>query len=151
MNSAPFTVFPEFLENLDLDADGPLGPTSMTSYTKGQRRLAEKDQRGSFFAADAVAQVVPLGLTADDHFSTAASYARKGKFPMDGGLAVEKDLQCAAAWVVTNMDGLPAARLHATKQWSRLPRDCNRYLCTSGNASKVQLPPRYMWHSWQLQ
>ena len=60
VNSAPFTVFPEFLESLGLEADGPLGPTLMTAYTRGQRRLAEKDQRGSFFAADAVAQVVPL-------------------------------------------------------------------------------------------
>ena len=115
MNSAPFTVFPEFLENLGLDADGPLGPTLMTAYTRGQRRLAEKDQRGSFFAADAVAQIVPLGFTADDHFSTAASYARQGEFPMDDGLAIETDLQCAAAWVVTNMDSLANARTSCYK------------------------------------
>ena len=62
VNSAPFTTFPEFLESRDLDADGPLGPTLMTNYSRGQRRLAEGDQRGSFFAADAVAQIVPLGL-----------------------------------------------------------------------------------------
>ena len=115
VNSAPFTVFPELLENLGLDADGSLGPTLMTAYTRGQRRLAEKDQRGSFFAADAVAQIVPLGLTADDNFSTAASYARQGKFPMDDGLAVEKDLQCAAAWVVTNMESLASARTSCYK------------------------------------
>ena len=106
VNSAPFTVFPEFLENLGLEADGPLGPTLMTAYTRGQRRLAEKDQRGSFFAADAVAQIVPLGLTSDDHFSAAAGYARQGRFPMDEGLAVETDLQCAASWMISNMSEL---------------------------------------------
>ena len=84
VNCAPFTTFPEFLENRDLDADGPLGPTLMTSYSRGQRRLAEGDQRGSFFAADAVAQIVPLSLTADSYFSAAASYARQGRFPMAG-------------------------------------------------------------------
>ena len=83
VNCAPFTAFPEFLESRDLDADGPLGPTLMTSYSRGQRRLAEGDQRGSFFAADAVAQIVPLGLAADGHFSAATAYALTGKFPMN--------------------------------------------------------------------
>ena len=98
-----------------MDADGPLGPTLMTSYSRGQRRLAEGDQRGSFFAADAVAQIVPLGLTADGHFSAAASYARQGRFPMNEGLAVEIDLQCAAAWTVANMDTLADARTSCYK------------------------------------
>ena len=87
----------------------------MTGYTKGQRRLAEGDQRGSFFAADAVAQIVPLGLTADGHFFAAAKYASQGKFPMNDGLAVETDLQCAAAWTVANMGNFANARTSCYK------------------------------------
>ena len=93
----------------------PLGPTIMTSYTRGQRRLAEGDQRGSFFAADTVPQVIPLGLTADAHFAAAAEYARQGRFPMNDGLAVEIDLQCAAAWTVANMANLADARASCYK------------------------------------
>ena len=116
VNCAPFTAFPEFLESLDLDADGPLGPTLRPGHTRGQRRLAEGDQRGSFFAADAVAQIVPLlGLTADGHFSAAARYASQGKSPMNDGLAVETDLQCAAAWTVANMGNLANARTSCYK------------------------------------
>ena len=102
VNSAPSNTFPDLLEGQDLDADGPLGPTIMTSYTRGQRRLAEGDQRGSFFATDTVPQVIPLGLTADAHFA-AATNAHQGRFPMNDGLAVEIDLQCAAAWTVAKM------------------------------------------------
>ena len=87
----------------------------MTSYSRGQRRLAEGDQKGFFFAADAVAQIVPLGLTADSHFSTAASYARQGRFPMNEVLAVETDLQCATAWTVANADTLADARTSCYK------------------------------------
>ena len=79
----------------------------MTSYTRGQRRLAEGDQRGSFFAADTVPQVIPLGLTADAHFAAAAKYARQAKSSMNDGLA---DLQCAAAWTVARMADLADAR-----------------------------------------
>ena len=82
----------------------------MTAYSGGQRRLAEGDQRGPFFAADAVAQVVPLGLSADKHFSAVSAYAQQGRFPMNGGLAVESDLRCAADWTVANMANLAAAR-----------------------------------------
>ena len=115
VNCAPFTTFPEFLESHDLNADGPLGPTPVTSYSRGQRRLAEGDQRGSFFAAGAVAQIVPLGLTADSNFSAAASYARQWRFSMNQGLAVETDLQCAAAWTVANVDTLADARTSCYK------------------------------------
>ena len=97
VNSAPFTTFPEFLEGRELEADAPLGPTIMTSYTRGQRHLAEGSQKGSFFAADAVPQTIPLGLTADSHFAAATAYASQGRFPMSEGLAVEIDLQCAAS------------------------------------------------------
>ena len=115
VNRAPFTTFPEFLENRELNADGSLGPTLMTSCSRGQRRLAEGDQEGSCFVADAVAQIVPQGLLADSHFSTAASYARQGRFPMNEGLAVEADLQCAAAWTVVNVDTLADARTSCYK------------------------------------
>ena len=71
VNCPPFTTFPEFLERQQLDADGHLGPTIMTSSTRGQRHLAEGNQRGSSFARDAVPQVIPLGLTADAHFAAA--------------------------------------------------------------------------------
>ena len=87
-----------------------LGPTIMTSYLRGQRRLAEGDQRRSFFAADAVAQVVPLGLCADERFNAVSAYAQQGKFPMNEGRAVESDLRCAADWTVANMANLAAAR-----------------------------------------
>ena len=45
MNTAPFSTFPGFLERRELDSDGPLGPTLMTSYTRGQtlgRRRSER-------------------------------------------------------------------------------------------------------------
>ena len=115
VNSAPFTTFPEFLEDQDLEADAPLGPTIMTSYTRGQRHLAEGNQRGSFFAADAVPQIIPLGLTADAHFAASAAYADQGSFPMDEGLAVEIDLQCAASWTVSRMDDIADARTSCYK------------------------------------
>ena len=110
VNCAPFSTFPDFLEDREMDADGPLGPTIMTSYTRGQRRLAEGDQKGFFFAAGAMPQVIPLGLTADAHFAAVAEYARQGRFPMNDGLAVEIDLQCAAAWTVTRMADLADAK-----------------------------------------
>ena len=82
VNCAPFTTFPEFLERQQLDADGPLGPTIMTSYTRGRRHLAEGNQKGSFFATSAVPQVIPLGLTADAHFAAASKYVcTPGKVP----------------------------------------------------------------------
>ena len=110
MNGAPFTTFPAYLQRNEQDLDGPLGPTIMTIYPRGQRRPAEGDQRGSFFAADAVAQVVPLGLSADRHFNAVSAYARQGKFPMNEGLTVESDLRCAAEWTVANIANLAAAR-----------------------------------------
>ena len=110
MNGAPFTTFPEYFQRNGQELDGFLGPTTMTTCSRGQRRLAEGDQRGSFFAADAVAQVVPLGLSADGHFSAVSAYAQQGKFPMNEGLAVESDLRCAADWTVANMANLAAAR-----------------------------------------
>ena len=151
VNCAPFTAFPGFLEGLDLDADGPLGPTLMTGYTRGQRRLVEGDQRGSFFAADAVAQIVPLGLTADGHFPAAAKYASQGKFPMNGGLAVETDLQCAAAWTVAKMGNLANARTSCYKAVVALPERLQPLSVHFRKASKAQLlrlPQRYMWPSW---
>ena len=48
VNAAPFTCYAEYLQGIGQEPDGPLGPTIMTSYTRGQRRLAEGDQRGSF-------------------------------------------------------------------------------------------------------
>ena len=110
MNGAQFTTFPEYLQRNEQELDGPLGPTILTSYSRGQRRLAEGDQRGSFFAADAVAQVVPLGLCVDEHFSAVSAYAQQGKFPMNEGPAVESDFRCAADWTVANMANLAAAR-----------------------------------------
>ena len=80
VNCAPFAAFPEFLESLDLDADGPLRPTLMTGYTTGQRRLPEGDQRGSFFAADALAQIVPLGYGRWSFFRSGGLRA-PGKIP----------------------------------------------------------------------
>ena len=82
--------------------DRPATPI-MTSYTRGQRRLAEGDQSRSFFAADIVPQVIPSGLTADAHFAAATRCANQGRFSMNDGLAVEIDLQCAAAWTVAKM------------------------------------------------
>ena len=79
----------------------------MTSYTRGKRRLAEGDQKGSFFAADAVPQVIPLGLTADAHFAAAS----ESHF----GLAAEIDLQCAATWTVARMTDLADARTSCYK------------------------------------
>ena len=110
VNSPPFTTFPEFLERQQLDADGHPGPTIMTNYTRGQRHLAEGNQRGSFFALDAVPQVVPFGLSADEHFAAASRYAQQGGFPMADGLAVEIDLQSAASWTVSRMGDLADAR-----------------------------------------
>ena len=110
VNGAPFTCFPEYFQKNEQELDGPLGPSIMTSYTRGQRRLAEGDQRGSFFAADAVGQVVPLGLCTDDHFCAASAYAKEGRFPMNEGLTVESDLRCAADWTVARMANLAAAR-----------------------------------------
>ena len=110
VNAAPFTCYAEYLQGIGQEPDGPLGPTIMTSYTRGQRRLAEGDQRGSFFAADAVGQVVPLGLTADARFCAASKYAQQGRFPMNEGLAVESDLRCAADWTVARMANLADAR-----------------------------------------
>ena len=110
VNGAPFTTFPEYLLHNEQELDGSLGPTMRTSYTRGQRRLAEGDQRGSFFAADAVGQVVPLGLCADTHFCAASAYAQQGKFPMNEGVAVESDFRCAADWTVARMASLATAR-----------------------------------------
>ena len=110
VNTAPFTCYAEYLQGIEQEPDGPLGPTLITSYTRGQRRLAEGDQRGSFFAADAVGQVVPLGLNADEHFCAASKYAQQGRFPMNEGLAVESDLRCAADWTVARMANLADAR-----------------------------------------
>ena len=110
VNGAPFTTFPEYLQRNEQELDGPLGPTVMTAYSRGQRRLAEGDQRGSFFSVVAVAQVVPLGLSADEHFSAVSAYAQQGKFPMNEGFTVESDLRCAADWTVANMANLAAAR-----------------------------------------
>ena len=110
VNAAPFICHAEYLQGIEQEPDGPLGPTIMTSYTRGQRRLAEGDQRGSFFAADAVGQVVPLGLTADAHFCAASKYAQQGRFPMNEGFAVESDLRCAADWAVARMANLVDAR-----------------------------------------
>ena len=110
VNGAPFTTFTDYLQRHEQEFDGPLGPTIMTACSRGQGRLAEGDQRGSFFAADAVAQVVPLGLSADGHFSAVSAYAQQGKFPMIEGLTVESDLRCAANWTVANMANLAAAR-----------------------------------------
>eukprot|EP00972_Heterocapsa_arctica_P083369 12285634-Heterocapsa_arctica.AAC.1 len=81
-----------------MDADAPLGPTLMSSYSRGQRGLAEQDQKGAFFSGGAAPHVVQLGLSADDQFKTAADNAQRGLFPMDDGLAVEADLECAASW-----------------------------------------------------
>ena len=47
INTAPFTCYAEYLQGIEQEPDGPLGPTLITSYTRGQRRLAEGDQRGS--------------------------------------------------------------------------------------------------------
>ena len=110
VNGAPFTTFPEYLQHNEQELDGLLGPTIMTSYTGGQRRLAEGDQRGSSFAADAVGQVVPLDLCAGGHFCAANACAQQGRSPMNEGLAVESDLRCAADWTVANMANLAAAR-----------------------------------------
>ena len=110
VNCAPFTTFPEFLERQQLDADGSLGPAIMTSYARGQRHLAEGNQKGCFFATDAVPQVIPLGLSADAHFAAASKYAHQGRFPINGGLAVEVDLRSAAAWTVAQMADLADAR-----------------------------------------
>ena len=110
MNGAPFTTFLEYFQRNEQELDGLLGPTIMTAYSRGQRRLAEGDQRGFFVAADAVAQVAPLGLSADEHLSAVSAYARQGKFPMNEGLTVESDLRCAADWTVANMANLAAAR-----------------------------------------
>ena len=96
VNGAPFTTFPEYLQRNEQELDGLLGPTIITTCSRGQSRLAEGDQRGSFFAADAVAQVVPLCFSADEHFSAVSAYAQQGKFPMDEGLTVKSDLRCAA-------------------------------------------------------
>ena len=115
VNCPPFTTFPEFLVRQQLDADGHLGPTIMSSYTRGQRHLAEGNQRGFFFAKDAVPLVIPLGLTADAHFAAASRYAQQGGFPMNDGLAVEIDLQSAASWTVSQMGGLSDARTSCYK------------------------------------
>ena len=87
----------------------------MTSYTRGQRHLAEGNQKGSFFALDAILQVIPLGLTADAHFAAASRYAQQGSFPMNDGLAVEIDLQSAASWTVSRMGDLADARTSCYK------------------------------------
>ena len=145
VNGAPFTTSPGYLQHNEQEPDGPFGPTIMTSYTRGQRRLAEGDQRGSFFAADAVGQVVLLGLCADEHFCAANAYAQQGRFPMNEGLAVESDLRCAADWTVAKMANLAAARATCYKAALALSeslRGCSHSPSTCAN-SNVALSLRW--------
>ena len=124
VNSPPFTVYADYLEEQGLEADGPLGPTIMTAYGTAARRASEGDQKGHFFAARALPQVVPLGASPDEHFRVATEYAKDGRFPLDEGLAAEQDLQCAASWTVAMMRKLPEARGAAHRAVQELIRRC---------------------------
>jgi len=110
INTEPFTTFPEFLDNLDLDADRALGPCHFKDTRKGTRAAAANDQRTHFFTKGHYSQLVPLGLEPDDHFLEAMKLADTEQFPMDSEPITPADLKCAVLQSVVNLKSLPDAR-----------------------------------------
>ena len=58
INQAPFATYPEFLEDLGLDADLPAGPQIINKASRGWKGLAGQTQKGHFFSKEAVPQIV---------------------------------------------------------------------------------------------
>ena len=115
VNAEPFTIYPEYLEEMGLDADREQPPTCVSSISKGWRAAAEQCQKGNFFSKGAVHQVVSLGLEDTDHFQSALDAAANKPFPLNTGHIRQDDLSCAARYMVRNRKDLPAARTRLYK------------------------------------
>ena len=66
------------MEKRQLTADCELAPTIITEYRRGWRGAAEQEQKGAYFNKEAVPQLIPTGLTADEHYEAALKLAQTG-------------------------------------------------------------------------
>ena len=82
----------------------------MATYKRGWRRAAEGEQKGTMFVAGGAEQIVSLGLSASEHFSSALQAAAAQPFPLDAPPAAETDLEFAAESSASRMADLHAFR-----------------------------------------
>ena len=106
----PFITIPDFLDDLDLDADRVLGPCHVKDTGKGARAAAMSCQRTHFFTKGYCSQLVSLGLEPDDQFLEEMKLAGTKQFSMGSELITPADLKCAVQQSVTNLKSLPVAR-----------------------------------------
>ena len=111
INKAPFTTFRDFLADKDRRVDGPLGPTIVTNMRRGWRRAAEQQQQGAMFSKECVEQLIPPGLSSDEHFQEAIKFVRGSeKSPFQEDSTCDRDLRMAAWWIAQDVSSLGERR-----------------------------------------
>ena len=101
-----FCDYHEFLEYRQYDSDLPLGPALLLDDSKAVRAWKAGEQKGHFFSKDPIPQLIPLGLTEDDHFDRCTQNAKAGVFPFQDLRNAELDVAFAAWQTVRYRDNL---------------------------------------------
>ena len=115
VNGEPFDIFPRWLEEHTGDGSLPKPPAVFARNKRGQRAASEQQQKGHHFTKEALAQVIPLGLSFEEHFDCTLAWQEKGRFPLDDEDIIDDELECAAAWMLANRKDLANARTRIFK------------------------------------
>ena len=96
INQHPFSSFPEWLSEHDMEWDQPLGPHNASRQTLLVQRHAEGQQAGAHSHRAALPPLFPFGLSPDDHFKEACRLAQH-PLPFEQAPILDQDLQFAAS------------------------------------------------------
>ena len=91
--------------------DLPQGPALLLLESSALRSFRGDQQKGHFFSNSPLPQIIPLGLSKDQHSQAAVENAESGYFPFNDAGQPESDVAFAAEVTVQNRSELAKFRI----------------------------------------
>jgi hypothetical protein len=112
INQPPFTCYAEYIDKRNIDCPEVWAPLPYLDLPKGARHAAAQSQKGHAFSKHPYPQVISPGLTQQEHFQAAMTFAAEEHFPLDCSEVVDTDTQFAADFMAREYH-----RLREARQW----------------------------------
>ena len=116
-----FNMYLDFVDEMGVESWREQGPLNILSQPKAWRSAAVGVQRSTTFSKAPVPQLVPDGLSFDEHFAFVSANAGTLKFPMDSEKVVDLDVRFAAREMARNLHHLGIVRrelMHSLRELS---------------------------------
>ena len=128
INQAPFSSFPDWLAQSELEWDQPLGPHNASRQALLVQRHAEGQQAGAHSHRAALPPLFPFGMDPDQHFKQACRRAQL-PLPFEQVPVLDQDLHFAAYLHARVRGHLRQWRRHAIGALKELKQRWQRVTC----------------------